>query len=213
MTVPIRPVLSVSPRTGALVGGCAVVFVLLTVDVVVGGPASGVDVWMEHRVGAHRSALVAAVSGAGGLGVSAGVLAVLMLVSMHLTWRLRPLLVAVGNAAAMAVIVLLVKTVIGRPGPVFVDSPAGYAGFFPSGHTATAGVCFGTATYLWWRMRRHRRGDPATVGTTVGMVVALAVGVASVAGGYHWFSDALASVALTGVVLPLGFGLSVRRGT
>lgn len=203
------------PGEAWVVGVSAVVFAFLAVDVAVGGPVSGLDVWIEHRVGAHRTGLVEAVGGLGGLGVSAAVLAVSAIMTGHLSWRVWPVLIAVGNAGAMAVIVLGVKAVVGRSGPVYVTWSPDYPGFFPSGHTATAGVCLGTAAYLWaaFRRRPHRRISPPAVGIALGLLVGAAVAVASVAGGYHWFSDVVGGLAVVGFVLPLGFAVRRSVGT
>lgn len=71
-------------------------------------------------------------------------------------------------------------------------------GYFPSGHTATAFVCYGVIGVL------VRLGDPR--GRRLrpwlwGLGAALPVGTAMVYSNFHWLSDVLASFALGAALL------------
>ncbi|WP_073500365.1 phosphatase PAP2 family protein [Actinacidiphila paucisporea] len=114
-------------------------------------------------------------------------------------WWLPPL----AAAAAMAVVPLVVggvKSAVARPAPGKVHlGPNGYAGFFPSGHTATSAVAIGAAALLVLPFVRHtalRRSLGAAA-----VLLAAAVGAALVWHGYHWPLDVLASWCLAGALL------------
>jgi undecaprenyl-diphosphatase len=109
-------------------------------------------------------------------------------------WWLPPALAAL----LMLVVPLLIvpmKELTDRPGtPVHPGS-----GFFPSGHTATAAVAYGTAAVLMLPLLRTahaRRGLMA-----VCAVVNAGVGFGLVRRGYHWPLDVVASWCLCAVLL------------
>jgi undecaprenyl-diphosphatase len=196
----------------------SVALVLLTADVAMGGLATYADEEVVSALGTNGGDVYAGVSGLGEIGLSGGVLIVTVLVTTHASWRAWPLMVSVGTVGSGLLLVLALKALTSRPSPGDVDVPGGYPGFFPSGHTATAGLCLGTACFvlMTWRRYTVRGYSPSAVGTLVGLAVAVLVGTASVLGGYHWVSDALGSVLITAMVLPLGFAgcrLSTNRST
>lgn len=98
---------------------------------------------------------------------------------------------AAAAAAAMALVPVLVvplKEWTGRPGPLEPWA----AGYYPSGHTATAYVAYTAAALLVTpHLRRRRRWPPAlaaalTLLTTTGLILR----------GYHWPLDVLASLLM-----------------
>nr|WP_245238384.1 phosphatase PAP2 family protein [Streptomyces roseochromogenus] len=125
-------------------------------------------------------------------------------------WWLPPLAAFVLMALVPAIIVPL-KDWTARPGTPVVPPAVGY---FPSGHTATAAVAYGSATLLllpWLR-------SPAARRSLVVLCTALVLGVSYglVRRGYHWPLDVLASWCLCTVLLTslsLVIGLSTRRSS
>ncbi|MEU9380981.1 phosphatase PAP2 family protein [Streptomyces sp. NPDC048279] len=110
-------------------------------------------------------------------------------------WWLPPAAAAVLMALVPAVVVP-VKEWTARPGTPVVPPAAGY---FPSGHTATAAIAYGGAALLllpWLRSRAARR----TVVTLCAALV-LAVSYGLVRRGYHWPLDVAASWCLCTVLL------------
>lgn len=110
-------------------------------------------------------------------------------------WWLPPAAAAVLMALVPAIIVP-VKEWTARPGTPVVPPAVGY---FPSGHTATAAIAYGSATLLllpWLRNRAARR----TVVTGCAALV-LAVSYGLVRRGYHWPLDVAASWCLCTVLL------------
>jgi undecaprenyl-diphosphatase len=134
------------------------------------------------------------------LGVAAYSGTVLAAVTLVVTARLRswrPLLTAVLAALALFGTVIPGKILIGRPGPEGAPVAPGGWGWFPSGHTATASICLGTAALIlcsaWPKLRRL--AYPATAFVCAG------VGFCLIWRDYHWLWDVVASGCLTGVVL------------
>ena len=133
---------------------------------------------------------------------------VLVLAVAWLGWRavrerdLRPLCTLAIATLLVNVTVGLVKTVIGRLGPlqlgheamapwavsVFTDGT-----IFPSGHTANAVVTWGVLAML---ARRHRR-----VGAVLAGFLAVTIGLTTIYLGTHWVSDVLAGWVAGALVL------------
>jgi undecaprenyl-diphosphatase len=118
------------------------------------------------------------------------------------TRDLRPLITLGMATLLLDVSVGLVKTVIGRLGPLQLGAAAVHSGastvftdgtIFPSGHTANAVVTWGV---LAWLARRHRR-----VWGLVAGLLAVSVGLTTIYLGTHWVSDVLAGWAAGGLVL------------
>jgi membrane-associated phospholipid phosphatase len=120
-------------------------------------------------------------------------------------WRTRDLrpLITLGLATLLLnASVGLVKTVIGRLGPLQLGPAAVHPGastvftdgtIFPSGHAANAVVTWGV---LVWLAHRHRWSWAVAAGLLAG-----SVGAATIYLGTHWVSDVLAGWAAGGLVL------------
>lgn len=211
--VAFRPLEPVVVTVGVLV------FVWLTIAVVLGGPVTGLDQRVHHRFdgGVDPGGAVSWAGHLGDVGVTIGVLAIVAIVTAQVSWRLWPVLLAVGNGVVMSVVVLGMKYAVGRLGPGLSpgDRPD-YPGYFPSGHTASAAVCIGTAAYLLWRLLGGRasrwpgRVRPAPVGLAVGLLAGLAEGTVTVLSDNHWVTDVVASLALSTVILTCGFVVARR---
>ncbi|MGW3358507.1 phosphatase PAP2 family protein [Streptomyces bungoensis] len=110
-------------------------------------------------------------------------------------WWVPPVAALVLMALVPAVVVPL-KEWTARPGTPLMPPGTGY---FPSGHTATAGVAYGSATLLLlpWLHSAHARRE-LVVGCAV---VTLGVSFGLVRHGYHWPLDVVASWCLCAVLL------------
>ncbi|MGG8405328.1 phosphatase PAP2 family protein [Streptomyces sp. 12297] len=104
-------------------------------------------------------------------------------------WR-APLTAGLAMALVPAVIVPL-KEWTARPGPLEPWA----AGYYPSGHTATAMVAYLGAALLVAPHLRRNWAVPAAV------VLATATGAGLVLRGFHWPLDVLASVLLSFLLL------------
>lgn len=99
---------------------------------------------------------------------------------------------------AVPALVVPMKELVARAGPP-VMGPG--TGFYPSGHTATAVVAYGSATLLllpWLRRTSARRLVLAGC-----LALNAAVGVGLVVRGFHWPLDVVASWCLCGALLIL----------
>ncbi|WP_231626966.1 phosphatase PAP2 family protein [Streptomyces apocyni] len=101
--------------------------------------------------------------------------------------------------AAVPLVVVPAKMLVGRAGPPGMTSAEG---FYPSGHATTAAVAYGAAALLvlpYLRAVWSRR-----VVTVSSLLVVVAVGVGLVRCGYHWPLDVVGGWCLgTALVAPL----------
>ncbi|WP_336605906.1 phosphatase PAP2 family protein [Streptomyces sp. BA2] len=109
-------------------------------------------------------------------------------------WWLAPVATAVAMAA-VPVLVIPLKELIGRTGPPGMDG----TGYYPSGHTATAMVAYGGAALL---LLPYLRGTYARRELVIACALLnFGVGLGLVRRGYHWPLDVVASWCLFGMVL------------
>jgi undecaprenyl-diphosphatase len=88
------------------------------------------------------------------------------------------------------------KAWFARPGPTGVPLQPGEWGWYPSGHTATSAIAYGTAALLLARtLTRWRALCLATA------LLCLGVGLGLVWSDYHWLLDVTASWCLAGTYL------------
>ncbi len=192
-----------------LPAGLLLVLVFLTVNVLVHGPVIGMDQQIRHTVQgwAHEPGWHWLASGPHApaqlvtrLGSPLAVAVLAVAAAVLAAWRrtLRPLLAAATGVALLLVTVIPAKIIIARPGPGSGALASGSWGYFPSGHTSTACVCYSIAVLL------VIAGQPSWVrrAALVGLaVVWLLVGAALVWCDYHWVSDVLAGWALSGLIV------------
>ena len=182
---------------------------LITADVMAGGLLTSLDHTVRDATfpagGAPEWTRVVGLLGNVGVGSTVAVVAAL--VTMHAHWRWWPGMLVVSQLAMAGVTVVGLKYVVARPGPASTSLADGYAGFYPSGHTATAMVSVGALTFVLssWRSRSMRHAQ--RWGLRAGCLAGVLVAVSTVLGGYHWLSDALASLVLGMAVLVLGFSV------
>ncbi|MEV5265941.1 phosphatase PAP2 family protein [Streptomyces werraensis] len=181
-------------------------FALITWQVLADGPLLGLDARLSDAL-VHPDRASELLSNLGNVQVAVPVLAVALAVT---AWRLRATgmdrwwLPPAAGAAAMALVPVLVaplKAWTDRPGTPAVPPATGY---FPSGHTATAMVAYGTATLLLLPLL----GSPAVRRGLLALCALLVLGASYglVRRGYHWPLDVVGSwclgaMLLTGVVL------------
>jgi undecaprenyl-diphosphatase len=195
---------------------------VLTWQVLVDGPLVAIDAFLRHRsqmlrFGADPPAaerIAQALSDLGGLLIAGPVLLMAAgwaalrrrrpgrRLARHIWWP--PLLVAAAALLALLASVVPAKALIGRLGPFSLPLQPGQSGFFPSGHAATAAVCFGIALLLVLPAVTAR---PLRVLLVAGyLLLQGAIGAALVYCDYHWFLDVVGSWCLAGVVLWLLYG-------
>jgi membrane-associated phospholipid phosphatase len=111
----------------------------------------------------------------------------------------KPLLSATLAGIALFATVIPGKILVGRPGPEGQPVGPGDWGWFPSGHTSTAGVCLGTAAWLLALGCASARIRRILYSVTAGLCVG--VGLTLIWRDYHWFLDVVAGWCLSGTIL------------
>jgi membrane-associated phospholipid phosphatase len=192
-------------------GGLSLLLALLTANVLARGPLVGVDQRVRDNVhalaisadwrwlAAGRLAPAQLVTDLGSVRIAGLVLAVSALAMAIRRRSLRPLLIAAAGGALLAATVIPAKILIGRPGPGFATLPPGSWGDFPSGHSCTAGVCFGLAALLLTAGPRASKLRRAALAVTA--VGCFLVGAALVWCDYHWLTDVIAGWALAVLIV------------
>ena len=202
-------------------GGLALVLVLLTVNVLAGGPLVGVDRRIRAAVQAQAAsdtwrwvgdswhAPARLLVELGNNQVAVPVLALCALIAAARHRSLRPLLAAAAGVVLLLVTVIPAKILIGRPGPGQPAVLEGHMGVFPSGHTTTAGVCFALGVLLLAPDLSLRARRTAVAGMTV---LCFLVGLALVWCDFHWFTDVVAGWALAALIVMAALRLARPAG-
>ena len=113
----------------------------------------------------------------------------------------EPLISALTAAGLLMVTVVLLKAVVGRPGPSS-EPPGIWSGAWPSGHTATSTVVYGLLALMLWQHGGIRPDGPDrypgsvlfAVPALLALPVLIAIGL--VYCNYHWFSDVVGGFLL-----------------
>jgi undecaprenyl-diphosphatase len=167
--------------------------------------------WMaDHRTGVLTELARPTTWLGSGRVVTGVVVVVVVFLAVTRRWALAGFLVAA--TAGTAVLVELVKDLVGRHRPPPVDRLVGAGGAaFPSGHTAQAIACFGGLAFVAWRIGVPRRA--LGVGLVVAAAIAVGVGWSRVYLGVHWPSDVLGGWLLgaTALLVAAGVYLSWER--
>lgn len=186
--------------------GVACFFVLLW-QVASHGPVTGLDIRVRDHVDAWAATpslgwLAAFGRGVANLGNQAVAIPVLPIVALFAAWRSRstlPLKMTVGAAVVLATVIPL-KIWVGRPGPGTVVLGDANFGYFPSGHTADAMLCYGTsALILCLTLTMSRMVRRATIAVAVTLILFTAFGL--LWSDYHWLSDIIGSAFYCGAAL------------
>jgi membrane-associated phospholipid phosphatase len=205
-----RPFLVLARDERRLLVVAAAVFVLVTADVVMGGPLTHLDRWVYDTLAAHgvrEPGILAPLGWLGNVGVGVACGVAVGVVMSQQRWRWWPAVYAVAAIAATELLVLIAKTLVGRAGPGPWATRPGYPGYYPSGHTATAMVLVGVVVHLVLASRSTPglRARAVTVSVWAGLVAGIGAGLFAVIGGYHWLTDVVAA-------LPVGVGVLVVAG-
>ncbi len=195
-----------------LLGLPALLFALITWQVVADGPLVGVDERLSEAL-VHPDRAGELLSDLGNVQVAVPV----MLVGLaYAAWRSHrdgrhrwwlPGTFALLLMVLVPALVVPVKELTDRPGTP-VEPPA--TGYFPSGHTATAAIAYGAATLLLLPCLRSTLARRALLAVCAALVLGVSYGL--VRRGYHWPLDVVASWCLSAVLLT-GFVLVVSRSS
>ncbi|MEW2302813.1 phosphatase PAP2 family protein [Streptomyces sp. NPDC006655] len=198
--VPGRPTSFLLLLAG-LMGLPAVLFALITWQVVAHGPLLRLDSRLSSAL-VHPDRFSSGLSDLGNVQVAVPVLVIAIAYVGRRgrtagtdRWWLPPTAAAVLMALVPAIVVPL-KDWTARPGTPVVPPAVGY---FPSGHTATAAIAYGSATLIllpWLPSARARR---LAVGSCAALVLGVSYGL--VRRGWHWPLDVLASWCLGTIML------------
>ncbi|MFR9674611.1 phosphatase PAP2 family protein [Streptomyces sp. TR06-5] len=187
-----------------VIGLLLAVFAAVSLQVAVTGPLAVADVAVRDALAgspaSHGPSARLAEFGAdlGAPHIAGTALAAGAVVTARRRRSWEPILLAVLAALSVPALALPLKELFARPGPDGAPL-AGYAGYYPSGHTLTAGAAYGVLALLW--AHRAPRAAPvcaalAATWTAAGLVLR----------GYHWLTDVVAGGALAGAVVA-GLGL------
>lgn len=122
----------------------------------------------------------------------------------------RPLLLAAGTATGVVVVQLLAPVVERRRPPIdYMLFGPDTTFSFPSGHVMGASNFLLLLAYLVLSRKRNPRATIA--GFAVAALLIIAAGVCRVYLGYHWTTDALASLSLSLIILGTVITLDVSR--
>ncbi|MEU9452376.1 phosphatase PAP2 family protein [Streptomyces sp. NPDC048277] len=199
--VPGRPTSFLLFLLVGLLGLPALLFALITWQVVTHGPLLRLDARLSSAL-VHPDLFSSGLSDLGNVQVAVPVLVVVIAYVARRGratgtdhWWLPPTAAAVLMALVPAIIVPL-KDWTARPGTPVVPPAVGY---FPSGHTATAAIAYGSATLIllpWLASVRARR---IAVGSCAALILGVSFGL--VRRGWHWPLDVVASWCLATVML------------
>ncbi|WP_263105304.1 phosphatase PAP2 family protein [Kitasatospora sp. DSM 101779] len=199
----------------------AVLLVLISWQVATDGPLLGLDTGTRHAVHELRRALHSTLVNHLGAGLSdlggavpavpvllgaAGLAAVRRRDAAPSRWWL-PLPLAAAAAVLIPLLVVPAKAWFARPGPYGLPLAPDQWGWYPSGHTATSAIAYGTAALL---LGGTLAADARLVLYTCTAMLCLGVGAGLVWSDYHWLLDVVASWCLAGLLLWVAAAL-VRR--
>ncbi len=201
-------------------------FALLLWQVKSHGPVTGLDIRVRDHIqdfATEPSMAWLAVPGRdlanlGNQSIALLVLFAATAVTTRATREWWPVWVMFAAIAALLTVIPL-KLAIARPGPGQVTLGDAALGFFPSGHTADATLCYGTAALLLCTVVRLKRTtdsgrtDPTARITRASRITRTLTAVAATLvlltifgllwSDYHWLSDTLASLCWCGAALTL----------
>jgi membrane-associated phospholipid phosphatase len=210
-----------------LPGGLALILVLLTVNVLANGPLVALDRriqtvthqarrsgqwnWVAHGHDTPARLLVDYAN----YEYAIPVLVIVAIAVALLRHSLRPVFTAAVGVALLLATVIPLQLLIGRAYPAkkwhghaHALLVPGKLGSFPSGHAATAAVCYGLAALLLSPAPRRLWG---WLLLAFAWLLCLGVGASLVYVGAHWFTDVLAGWALAGLVIMLTLRLTRDR--
>lgn len=198
-----------SSAATTLFRGSLLLFVLLSLGIVIGGPVTRFDGIIEHVIIVNLMDVLSPLARIGGiLGSSDVLLPTAVVLMLLLMWK-REWMLGIACIASLVTADLLVwvmKPAFGRPRPIDVEAMEVTSKFsFPSGHATRSAVLYGFVIVLLWMLPiSHRSKTNATI---VLLTLILAIDAARMVAGVHYLTDVLAGNALGIVVLLLTFSL------
>lgn len=193
---------------------CALLFALITWQVIADGPLRDADERLGPWITGSRLPNGAAefLADLGGVAIAVPFLSVVIAYTGWrdrragtFRWWLPPLTASVAMAAVPALVIPL-KVLIDRTGPPGMDG----SGYYPSGHTATAMVAYGGAALLLLPLLR---GTYARRELFIACALLnFGVGLGLMRRGYHWPLDVVASWCLFAMVLQVMVLVVARYG-
>ncbi|MGW3987269.1 phosphatase PAP2 family protein [Streptomyces sp. NPDC004830] len=182
-----------------LLGLPAALFALITWQVVTDGPLVGLDEDVSRAL-VHPDRLSEVLADLGNVQVAVPVLALVLGYVVVRTGgdgrRWPPVAAAVLLMILVPALIVPLKELTDRPGTPVVPPGTGY---YPSGHTATAAVAYGSATLLLLPRLATALARRALAGVCAALVLGASYGL--VRRGYHWPLDVVASWCLCAVLL------------
>ena len=202
------------------ISGLLLVVAFFTINVLADGPTVAMDrrirswvqvqanshTWKWLKVGPWSPARV--LVDMGNIRVAVPVLAVFVVAAAVRRRSVRPLITAAIGVALLLGTVLPAKILVARPNPGHNGLGGHILGAFPSGHTASACVCYFLAVLL---ASADAPARARRVGLAVAAVLSFLVGVALVWCDLHWFTDVAASWALSPLLIMLAMRVTRPR--
>lgn len=189
-------------------------FGLLIWQVKTNGPVTSLDIRVRDRIQhAARSPSMTwtfhpgrAMADLGNESVTFPVLIAVTALAARAARSWRPVLIGLGAFATLGTVIFF-KTWLDRPGPGTAVFGNADLGFFPSGHTADALLCYGTSALLLcvFVLPDHRlnadarRSRQALVAAAAVLVLATIFGL--LWSNFHWLSDTVGSLCWCGAAL------------
>jgi hypothetical protein len=211
-TTSPRPVLP-ADRWWLVPAALLIGFALLLWQVKSHGPVTGLDIRVRDRIqdwATSPSMSWLAVPGRDLANLGNQPIALLVLfaataVATRATRSWWPVWVMFAAIVALLTVIPL-KLTIARPGPGQVTLGDASLGFFPSGHTADAPLCYGTAALLLCAvippgLRAAQRIRASVLAVAAALVLLTVFGL--LWSDYHWLSDILGSLCWCGAALLL----------
>ncbi|MBB3080456.1 phosphatase PAP2 family protein [Streptomyces violarus] len=193
-----------------LLGLPALLFVLITWQVVADGPLIRLDERASREL-VHPDRYSELLADLGNVQVAVPVLAVALGYVAVRTRRAErwwlPVTAAALLMALVPALIIPLKDLTDRPGTPVVPPGTGY---YPSGHTATAAIAYGCSTLLLLPRLRTPLARGALLTVCAALVLGASYGL--VRRGYHWPLDVAASWCLCAVLLS-SLWLLLGRGT
>jgi len=140
---------------------------------------------------------------------------VLLIALLSVSWRARrsgaarwwlPALAGAVATGAVPALVAPLKALVDRPAPPGMDG----TGYYPSGHTATAAIAYGSAVLLL--LPRLETARARRVFIAGGVLLNVGVGFGLVRHGYHWGLDVVGSWLLSAMLLTVLYRTVTRLG-
>lgn len=183
--------------------GSLLIFVLISIALVIGGPVARFDGMVEHAVITNLMQTLSPLASIGGfLGGSGFLLPAAIILALLLVWKREWVLgiACIVSTLIAGTLVGILKPIFGRPRPIDVETMKLKSKFsFPSGHATRSAALYGFVIVLVWMLPISRQGK---IDATVALIaLILAIDAARMVAGVHYLTDVIAGNALGTAVL------------